>query len=191
MYKVGGLSFLAGALLCFVVSRWPVFCLHSLPGKFYEVRFVECVQLLLTLVIALFVTYFLNRRFQQGVKVLELFLARIKDFKELSHECYSVGSMYIVKRLKSDEVKIIVLFKKLNTATYNIYQLSQAFNKSQLSASLKNTVALMKRTVTSSPYGRQTEEFPPDAVKKFENAYEKLNEIISGLEISILRDFHK
>lgn len=175
---VFALAFLAGFLCCGLVSNWA--CIRS---TFYSVKITDLIQIITLILIAFFVTRYVNIRTNEDMRRRDVILDLVSKFQRSIENIYNYGIPYFEpeKREKSSEAIILANF----TCAGNFLNLIDSIkNKKKIRElnnfdcnNFKSKFFLLKKALTDSPF-KTDAAYSPTQIRAFNKEY---MEILEGI----------
>ena len=154
-FTLGFLSFYIIA----VIPKW-----EKISTNFFDIRLIEIVQVLTTLFIAIFITYFINKQINNELRKKEILNTLFEKSHILLKDILTLSLTYINNPEEESEQKIKLLFQEVSKLISIIKKADNNLNKSN-SSNLRKYFLSFKKSITDTPFGTQ-KKFPHD--KKYE-----------------------
>lgn len=159
-----------GLLFGIIISNW-----GWLGQSFFQVRFVEILHLVVTFMIALFITYLVNTKLNYDIKKKEMLIDLLAKFQSNLTELLELGYDYINTPDKNKQGKIVSGFKKLSLSLGLILDINKSsgyFKKDE--DPFSQGFLKFKESLTDTPFGQKTPKFSEDKIKQIEESYSSL-----------------
>ena len=153
---------------------------------FFKVRLVEIVQIVVTFLIAVYITYRINSIVNLDIKKREVVGDLLKDFqKDLTTTLQRVYS-YINKPNETDKIFISQGFKQLSIMLYVLYEIKKdKKNKLDIDVSLKQYLWTFKKHATGHTFGGSSVNYSDENKMKIESSYSVLQRDISLCRVKL------
>lgn len=157
IYLLVGL--LAGGIITVSITKW-----SFLKDDFFKIKLIEILQIITTLSIALFITFFIGTKINYDIKKKEIFVGLLERFKKDLSEVFSLINEYIniekddMMQTRGEEKKILVKFTELSCTLAIIVDPRYKDLIKEQEYLLKAFIQF-KAVVTDNPFGSQKTKF--------------------------------
>jgi hypothetical protein len=143
--------------------------------SFFEIRLFEIFQILITILVAIYITYLVNTVINFEVKKRDVFDKLLTNFQENLYETIQLTYDYINKPDKKKEKKIKLTFKNLSILLGIILDIEKC-NKNLISmdASLQEDFWRFKEYITDTPFGQKSPKYSVEKITQIQSVYSLL-----------------
>jgi hypothetical protein len=155
-------------------------------NNLFEVRLIEVIQVEVTILLALFVSYFLNTVASFSVKRREIFNSLLADFQNELRLILEYSYDYIKNPHKEKEGEIKRKFKQASISISSLYSIAREHKDIiHLNNDFKKNYLQLKRLVTDSPFGESNPKYTEDSILKIQTTYGALLKILHTYRIRL------
>lgn len=175
------IGFLTGA----VIVNW---CYIS--PTFFNFTITDLAQISLTLIIAIFITYLINRRTSKEFKRSEIVMDVIERISDRVNNIYDNGVVYMKDSSKNTEQELLGGYKKLGSLISILNELNKNHSISGIEKDiegLKNSYFKFKRLLTDSPFGEKAREYEESKMNAYEDQYLLLVKLLYNMKMNMYR----
>lgn len=175
------IGFLTGA----VYVNW---C--NVSHTFFNITITDLAQIGLTLIIAIFITYLINRRASKEFKRSEIVLDIIERTIDRINKIFENGIMYMRNNKINTEPDLLGDHKKLGSLISLLNDLNKKYKISGIKKDLellKKEYFSFKRLLTDSPFGENKRKYDKSIIGKYEDQYLSLIRLLYIMKMNIYR----
>lgn len=159
-----------GILIGSIFPTWYYF-----KTSFYDVKLIEIVQIVVTILIAFFATYFISSKINNNVKKREIASELLLKFQDNLTNVLELGYEYIALPDDIKRKKIVNMFKKASMLLGIIIDVKKK-NKSLIKyeESFYEDFLKFKDALTDTPFGQKTPKYSEERIVQLHDNYEVL-----------------
>lgn len=176
---VGVSCFLVGAIISGSMIYWSV-----VTESFYKMRLIEVAQLAVTIVAAIFITYYVQARIKNKMKKKEVFIDYLTQLQNHLQTANAAIMDYVHSPKQEKEKKVLHAFKDLSAFLGIISEIKRSFNGSFDEKELVIKLFKFKEAATDLPFKGKAPKYDDETVLRIQSAY---NEFIKELYIIKLK----
>lgn len=163
------LGVLMGIPVGVIITNWP-----TTSTTFFEIRLVQIIQLVLTVLLAVFIAYIVQSSVRKDLRRLEMISEVINTFQNMINEIFNLGDSYIRKPNREKQREILGALKKAGNKLSVIKDMKEhtagrKFIKYE--GHLTKDFWAFKRALTESPFGAKHPKYKPEDYRKFQSKY--------------------
>lgn len=178
---VGFLSFFLGTLLGCLFPSW---CRGK--SSFFDIKLIEIIQLCVTILIAITVSYFISGKIGRDLKKRDIIDDLILKIQTNLGETLSLGYDYINKPEKVKERKVIINFKNLSMLLGIMSDVKKLDSKLlDYDESFHGGFLKFKETITDTPFGQKKPTYSSDRVDKIQEKFNVLSKRLYECRIKL------
>jgi len=176
--KLPIVSFLACGMLIGIPLGVIITNQCALSSVFLEVKLIQLIQLLMTLLIAIFLTYFINMLVNRDLKKSDIVCNLIDTYQNKLSDIFILGESYFQNADYEKQREIISSLKTASILLSIIIELKMdKHNKKFINYDgLWNDFIKFKIILTNSPFGEKNPKYSLEVIYNFESKYK----LISG-----------
>lgn len=173
--------FVGGIILGCLIPLW---C--SLEGDFFKLKFIELIQLLFTIMLAVTVSYFISGKVNRDIKQREIIneiVTRVQgDLTNILEEGYT----YIENPDKERERKIKMMVKNIGMLL-NLIEWKKLFDGEEIENKkpIYQDFVRFKRALTDTPFGREKEKYSKEQISMIQERFDVLWKRLYKLKLRI------
>jgi hypothetical protein len=161
-------GFICGGLL----SNWDI-----IKCTFFEVKITELVQIILTLIIAIFITSFVTTRTSNKIRRRDMVLDLVSKLHNCIDKIYEIGCNFLEKPIDEDKSNILGRFRDAGNTLHIIEKIQNTKNIKELEgfnvSIIKELFFQFKKELTDSPFRK---DIHVGTVISFNMLYTELSE---------------
>ena len=157
-----------GYLFGILTTNWA--CLNH---KFFEVSYIQVVQAVITIVIAVFITQYVSERLNNSKNIKEIVLGLFDDFKDLVRNDFKIVENYMEKPSTDLEKQILNFFTRANFELTDIQEITShqiVVANFYLDKSIEEDLLNLKKLVTE-PFGIKKPSYSDKVKREIHSAY--------------------
>lgn len=162
--------FLIGIAAGTTIANWQL-----IIPTFFQLRFIEIVQTIIALTIALFITYYVNSRVGQNLKKREILCELLSDIEGKVNEALTLGYDYLQEPTAGRQSEINRCFKHLSIMI-SIIKGTEKPGKKCLAhdATIHQKFLKFKGSLTDKPFSTKTMPTSDTLLANIQSAYSSL-----------------
>lgn len=166
------LGVLVGIPIGVIIINWGI-----AGSSFLEVKLIQILELLLTILIAVFVVYFINSLVNRDLKKRDILFDLINAFQDRIAEIFTLGNNYIKQPDLEKERTIKSSFKaaRILLSVIKDIKKDELVEKILEDDRLVNHFLEFKISLTDSPFGEKQPAYSESDLKEFQHRYEILS----------------
>jgi hypothetical protein len=149
--------------------------------SFYQFKLTEVLQILTTLIVGFFVTYFLSKRTSNEFRRREIYFQLLERIQKTIEDVYSVGAEYVDNPNSVLERRVLGSLKSVGIVLSTLRSMRAACDFTDLQKSESVIVSRfikMRAALTESPFGQVGTPYSQSRKNAFQQEYQLLlNEI--------------
>jgi MFS family permease len=147
------IAFMAGLIIASLIYRW-----NLVADSFYSVRLIEIVQIAATLLIAIFITYFIQSKLSHNIKKREIISELFSMFERNTTELHDMACLFLQETDEKYKYRITANFKKLGILLSIIKKTKKPKDDILIdSKSLLKAYFGFKEAITDKPFSKFSE----------------------------------
>lgn len=157
-------------------------------GNYYDIRFIEWLQLASVYIVATLIVYGVNTRLHNNVKKRELLVGFIDKFHCKIVDIYSLCSEYVLKPEKETYQKIVLSFTPASNDLYLLLEVKKderCRDILKINGEITQDFYAFKSLVTDPQYVQKKPIYDETRMILIREKYEKLNLKIFNYKLSI------
>ncbi len=158
------LLLIVGVELGIILSYW-----IPLKKEFYNIRAIEFAQWISTIIIAVFITYFISTKISYSVKKKEILYDLLTRFQSVLNEIIRNGYSYIDKPDDDKEREIKRLFKDASIKLSIMIEHTE--KQCKVDDSFRAEYLEFKIALTDTPFGKKEAKYSEITIKQIEEKY--------------------
>jgi hypothetical protein len=175
------LAFSLGTLFGCVFTSW---C--RIKDSFFDIRLLEIIQLSITILIAIIVSYFISGKIGRDLKKRETINDLISKIQGSLNEVLSCGYEYIGKPERAIGRKIIIIFKNLSMLMSIISEIRKLDSKTlNYDETLHMEFVKFKEAITDTPFGQKNASYSSDRIDKIQDKFNLLSKMLFDCKIRL------
>ena len=164
---IGILCFFLGTLFGCLLPSW-----GRIGPFFFDIKLIEIIQLSVTILIALTVSYFISGRIGRDLKKRDLVSDLVSRIQSSLSETLSLSYEYINKPDKEKGKKVIINFKNLSMLLGIMSDVMKSDEKLlDYEDSLHGDFLKFKEAVTDTPFGQKKPVYSSDRIDKVQERF--------------------
>lgn len=155
--KATGILFLFAIIFCLGAYAHMQFVSHwSVPNEFWDFKFIQVLDILVTITIAVFVTSIISKKLNYNLKQKELLAACISEYENTLRETYDSFSDYARHPTRDAAQKVIRLHKSASNSLSLMISVLTSIGETKNISSHENSYLKYKASMTDSPFGTES-----------------------------------
>lgn len=163
-------AFMGGLIASNLIYRW-----HLVSDNFYSVKLIEIAQVVAALLIAIFITYFIQSKLSHNIKKREIISELFSLLEKNTTELYDMSCSYLHKPDEKAKHRIVSNFKKLGILLSIIKKAKNPNDDISIDAkALLKAFFKFKEAITDKPFSKFKETDRDKLVASVSAAYQEL-----------------
>lgn len=177
-----GASLLIGILFGVLISKWA-----TIRCTFYDIKITDVLHILVTIIIAFFVTYLISDKLNNNVGKRELLLGLFDKLQANIQSIFDNGIDYMRTPQEQKARSILATFKNTNNLLDFIKKIcnSKKFDNSIFDNTLIEDIRNLKAILTESRFLTENPKYDEDTIKSFNEIHDKIVLKIYNSKINI------
>lgn len=175
---VGGIAWgtVIGCLL-------PMWC--HVGQTFYSMRLIELVQLLVTIILAFVIVYFVTRNVGRDLKRREMLSELVSKVQNELSALFRMGNEYIEEPDKKKGKRILIMIKNISMLLAIVQKGAKLLAEDESEEWIYQDFIMFKKALTDTPFGKEKPDYSEEMVNTIEERYNVLCKGLHGLRLRI------
>ena len=175
---VGGVGW--GTVMGCLLAMW---C--NVGQTFYRMRLIELVQLLMTIILAFVIGYFVTRNVGRDLKRREMLSELVSKVQNELSALFRMGNEYIEGPDKKKGKRILIMITNISMLLSVVQKAAKLLGEDDSEESIHQDFIMFKKALTDTPFGKEKENYSEEMVNTIEERYNVLCKRLYGLRLRI------
>ena len=179
-----------GILIGIIIERVFSQNLINRPQEFYNARLFEILQLISTIVIAVFVTYYIKISTSHALKQKEILYELLSNFQNQLNDIVKLGYDYVNSHSLEEQRRIIIMFKNLSILLGIISEAKKPKNVLPIidDRSFHLSFIKLKKSITDKPFSKHStlnSENSEKMITQIQQSYSRLLSVLYKCKLNL------